>query len=656
MHQRTFSVFYRVIGYLVSVHVLMLFFFSLCRLLVWLANMPDGDVSWGLLFRSLCIGVKFDMLIACYISALPFVVLTILSLFMQSKANGGSVISRAIRGAAWWYGILVGAAVFVGVADARYFRFFDNHLNFQVTEWFGFVGDTAGMLFGDTVNLLYLAIAVVLIALFEWLLIVLTRSSRASVLAAELPKAKASSYAIPVVCTVLLYGLTFLGMRGSVQRYPLKVSFAYFCDQPFYNKLGVNPVFNIIKSAEDGGRQMPRFLQVMDEAEALAYVQNELDITPTDTLRPLTRPVTAQGSLKGKNVVLIFMESMTSANLERQYNGQWLTPYLRSLRDSSLYWSNAFSTGIHTNNGIVGVHYGYVPNFAQAIMEVNAKHFTGLPYYLQRAGYDNMVFVTGNPQYDNMNSFWRDNHIPVIYSLYDYDSRYVVNNFGVQDDYMLSFGLRTLNNRTSDRPFFASFLTVSNHGPYVVSDAYKGRGAGDDERIIAYADDALRCFMEEARQTSWGKNTLFILVADHGTTLPCPYEMNLPYNTIPVYMVADGLPCEQWQFPASQTDIAPTVLSMLGIDFDNNSTGIDLLQQRRRYAFFVSNEHLGVSDGEWFYCYGIHNDQEHLYRIGSGEDMKEKEPSRTADMRQFGMAMERVNLTAMDKGWTAPDK
>ena len=656
MHNRSLYVFNRVVAYLLSAHFLSLLFLSCCRCVVLLSNIPPDGIRWELVPKAMLIGVKFDMLIACYVSSLPCLVLTLLAIGTMHLSSSHYILQRALRPVAWWYGLLFGILIFVGISDARYFQFFDNHLNFQVTEWFGFVGDTAGLLFGDAVNWLYLFIAVVLIGLYEWLLVRLTRRFRNSLALYEPQTLDRQAYLWSGVSCVLLYGLVFLGMRGSVQRYPLKVSFAYFCDHPFYNKLGVNPVFNIIKSAEGGKSSIPKALQTIDEQQALRYVQDQLHFMPQDTLRPLTRSVKAQGTLKGKNVVLIFMESMSAYNLERQYKGEWLTPYLRSLRDSSFYWSNAFSTGIHTNNGIVGVHYGFVPNFAQAIMEVNAKRYTGLPYHLQRAGYDNMVFITGNPQYDNMNSFWRDNHIPTIYSIYDYDDRYAVNNFGVQDDYMFSFGIRTLNARQSDRPFFASFLTVSNHGPYVVPDRFKDRGSTDAERIIAYADDAVGAFMREAQQTPWGKNTVFVLVADHGAALPCPYEMNLPYNSIPVYIVADGLPHQVYSAPASQTDIAPTILSLLGIDFENNSMGIDLMQEQRRYAYFVSNEHLGVSDGEWFYCYGIHNDQEHLYHIGSEEDMKEKEASRTADMRQFGMAMLRVNLTAMDKGWTAPDK
>ncbi len=593
------------------------------------------------------IGLKFDNLIVCYIQALPVIALTVLTMCMMHRPDVRRIVGSCKKAIAWAEGVLYGLVIIIEVANARYFHFFDNHLNYQVTEWFGFAGDTAGMVMQDKTNLWFLLIAVLLIVLFSFVLTTITRRSLSYHYTHD-TNTSLSSYLTGAAVCIVVYGLVFIGMRGSFQRYPLKVSFAYYCNKPFYNKLGVNPVFNIIKTAKNGGNKLPDFLAAVSEEEAETYVQAQLSDNvlsaglSTDSLFADTpchdRPL---------NVVLILMESMTRVNLERQYNGQYLTPYLRALRDSSWYWSNAYSAGIHTNNGIVASQYGYVPNFARTMMEVNPNHYTGLPYYLQQAGYHNLVFVTGNPQYDNMNSFWRDNYIHTIYSLYDYDSKAVVNNFGVPDDYMFRWGIDKLN--TVDEPFFATFLTVSNHSPYVVPEAYRSRGENDEERIIAYADDAVRQFMTAAKQTEWGQHTLFVLSADHGAQLASPYEMTLPYNEIPVYFVAPGLKWQQYDEPASQIDIFPTALAMLGIPYENTTLGTDLLHGSRRYAFFASNEHLGVSDGEWFWCYGMNSRQEHLYRIGSPEDVKAAYPERTEEMRRYGVCMQRANLERMNQ-------
>jgi len=278
---------------------------------------------------------------------------------------------------------------------------------------------------------------------------------------------------------------------------------------------------------------------------------------------------------------------------------------------------------------------------------------------LQKNGYSTMCFITGNPQYDNMNSFWRDNSIEDLYSLYDYDASAAVNNFGVSDTYLFEWGLRKLEERSKEgKPFFASFLTVSNHGPYVIPEEYVGRSENVRDQGIAYADGALEQFVEKAKQTDWGKNTIFVLVADHGAAyIPhVQYEMPLSYNHVPVYFYSDLLTPQRIDRPASQIDIWESVLSMLGIPYENNCLGVDLFTQSRRYAFFVNDEQLGVCDGEYFWCYSINSARERLYRIDDVTDILQDEPERAAQMRAFGLNMQRVNLLAIEKKWTEPSR
>ncbi len=645
--------FLRSIVYVVSLHLICLLFLTLCRIVLALSNIPIDGLDMGLLIHSLAIGVKFDNLIASYISTLPWLVLPLTALILNARTSVAQVMPYMVKSAAWYYGIIYTPLIFLHIANARYFHFFDNHFNIGIIEWFGFVNETAGLVFDDKTNYIFLFIALIFITLFLFTISFLSR--RFSRDWQPVP-GNVKHYATMSAVSLLLWGVCFCGMRGSFQRYPLRVSFAYFGNHPFYNKLGVNPLFNIIKSAEYGRVGIPKVLQAIDEKDAIAYVQRTLDIEPIDSLRPLVREGVVQQQVTGKpNVVLIFMESMTSYNLERQGNGEWLTPYLRQLREKSIYFSNAYSTSIHTNNGIVGVHYGFLPNFAKPSMNVNAERYTGLPYYMQKAGYRTLCFVTGNPQYDNMNSFWRDNSIEEIYSLYDYSADKAVNRFGVQDDYMFEWGLNKLNEiSVSGQPFFASFLTVSNHAPLVVPEAYVQRAPTQDEQIIAFADDAIRQFMETAEQTAWGKNTVFVLVADHGTPLPSPYDMCLPYNSIPIYICSPQLTPQEITTPISQIDIWETVLSLLGIPYSNNCLGIDALNQTREYAFFVSDTHLGASDGEYFYCFNMQSQTDFLYRIGSGDNLIDSYPDRAARMREYAQKMQRVNLLIIDNHWTEP--
>lgn len=158
--------FYRVVGYLVAVHILCLLAMTLCRVVLMLSNMPAEGIDWTLLPTAMLIGVKFDNLIACYMGIVPFVFLPVFSLCLLDKPHYAAWMQKAITGMEWYWSCVYAVLLFIGVADARYYTFFENHLNISVTEWFGFVGDTAGMILGDKVNWIYIIITLILITLY----------------------------------------------------------------------------------------------------------------------------------------------------------------------------------------------------------------------------------------------------------------------------------------------------------------------------------------------------------------------------------------------------------------------------------------------------------------------------------------------------------
>lgn len=161
----------KTIGYLIAVHVLGMLAMSACRLVLLFANIPEAGIDWSLAGHAMLLGLKFDNFIGCYIAALPCVVLPVLALTCPIRVS-----KIAAKISSWWFGILYTLVLFIEVANARYFHFFENHFTIGITEWFGFVGDTAGMVFGDATNWLFLAIAIVLIALYILALRAITRT------------------------------------------------------------------------------------------------------------------------------------------------------------------------------------------------------------------------------------------------------------------------------------------------------------------------------------------------------------------------------------------------------------------------------------------------------------------------------------------------
>lgn len=627
-----------ILRYLLSIHVFALIIMSLFRGALYWANMhqvkglEDGH---SLLSRAMFKGILFDNVIACYVVALPLLILTILAL-----ANKLPKIAIKISNV---YFIVLYTLVFaLSAANIPYFQYFSSHMGVAALVWLKFGGETAGMMLQESAYYVYFALFFAVVILFVFVTIYFGRQ----VFRAERANLQKRDYRLYIPLTIILWGVCFVGIRGGLERYPLRIGGAYFCNNSFINQLGINPVFFMIKSGSSYMNTTNYLDGLMDESDALSSVQKELCVV--DSIKdfcPISRTVHVDGFPKNANVVVVLMESLSTGFLEYEYKGNNLMPYLNSLINKSYYFENFYSAGTHTNNGIASTLYGYPPHFDKTMMGSEVTHYVGLPYTLKSLGYQTLFFLTSNPQYDNMNSFLYENGFDRIYSQYDYPEDKVVNNFGVQDDYLFEYGVDRLNEAAKkDKPFFATFMTVSNHPPLIIPDRFKDSADTDEKRIIAFADYSLQSFMQAAEKQDWYRNTIFVFLGDHGKNIEKhTYDMILSLNHIPLVIYSpmfDDMPKRFTQF-GNQMDVFPTVMGLLNHTYQNNSLGDDLLKTNRPFTYFVSDHHLGCIGDEFFYIYTLGNKNEGLYRYREREtdNLNAMYPVVVDSMRSYSVSM-----------------
>ncbi|WP_165043983.1 LTA synthase family protein [Dysgonomonas sp. ZJ709] len=622
--------------YLLSVHISALIILTVFRCILYIANMHyvnDVDDKLSLFGGAILKGVQFDNVMACYIVALPVAVLTIMSLFNKVPA-------AVIKGFNIYFIILYTIVFAFSAADIPYFKYYFMHMGASIFNWIGFEG-TAGMIFQESSYYIYFAVFIILSFLFSAMVMSIGKRLLKKQ-AANLTK-KDYKFYIPVV--ILVWGLCFLGIRGTFERYPLRVGDAYFCNNSFFNQLGVNPAFYFVKSSSAFFKKNNKLAGTIDQKDAILFVQKEFNIDTKIDSNPISRLVKTEGAPKDANVIIILMESMSSENLDTEYQGNKLMPYLNDLIDKSYYFENFYSSGIHTNNGIASTLYGFPPIFDQTMMSADVDFYTGLPINLKEQGYQTLFFLTSNPQYDNMNSFLLENGFDRIFSQYDYPKEKVVNNFGVQDDYLFEYGLNKLSNIAEQKkPFLATFMTVSNHPPYVIPKQFMDAGKNDAESILRFADHSLQDFMINAAKQEWYDNTIFVILGDHGKPSDKqPYEMCMGYNHVPLIIYSplfDDMPKRFEQF-GGQIDIFPTVMGLLNRPYINNSLGVDLFKTERPYMYFVSDSHLGCVDNNFFYIYNpaTKTDALHKYRNIEEENLIQQYPNVADSMKNYSISM-----------------
>ena len=595
--------------YILTIHITALLFLTVFRVVLLLTNLnniSDQGVETSWIFTALFRGVWFDNVIACYISVLPLVVLSLFGLFNVFN----KYLVRFFNG---YYILFFGLTFAASVADIPYFNYFFKHLNSSIFNWKEEGGNAMQMILQESSYYVYFLLLIVAVVLFSYIVI---RVGQISLKPDKIKLVKKQYLIYSPIC-LLLIGLCFLGIRGKLGRNPIKTSQAYFCNNSFLNQLGLNPTFFLMRSVIENSKKHISVDSLMTQDEAIAYVQNALNIHVDESSpSPVYRQVQGQEETKDVNIVFVLMESM-SADLLKLKGGS-LTPYLNSLIKESYYFDNFYSAGNHTNHGVAATLFGLPSLFDKNMMkDVDIAKCYGLPNILKDRGYQTMFFVTHESQYDNMNAFLLENGIERMYAQEDYPSSKVVNGFGVQDDFLFEYALKTLDEQSKkEKPFFATLLTISNHPPYVVPDKFKSVSKEPSEQIVAFVDDAIGQFMIEAKEKEWYKNTIFVFLGDHGKIVGNSiYDMPLSYNHIPLVIHSPmfGDAPKVFDNIGGQIDVFPTVMGLLDYAFDNNTLGEDIIKNKRPYMFFTSDDMMGCINNNFFYIYNPTTQHEGLF-------------------------------------------
>ena len=626
-----------VLAYLLGAHVLALVLTSLFRVVQWFVlHGMMGNGTAASVVPAFIRGIWFDNVIGCYILIVPLTVLLL-------AASFGYCAGWLRRVAGWWLGIFYTLVLAVSAANIPYFAYFFKNIDASIFGWFGYAGTTAGMLVGETSYWAYFALFIIAVVLLITALVWLRK--RADRKVKTEPKAMGwGSVPVRLVISAALIGLCVFGIRGRTGYNPIKISQAYYCDDPFLNQLGISPSFNLITSMLDGMRKENAELHLMPNQEAIAFVRHEMGLTgAADSTALLRRQVVADTVTAHPNVVFILMESMSASLMQTFGQKARLTPTLDSLYQHSLAFTRFYSAGIHTNHGITATLYSFPALMMRNLMKGTVTpHRSGIATVLHEEGYHNLFFMTHESQYDNMNAFLRTNGYDEVYAQEDYPAEEVVNSFGVPDRFLFSYALPVINRTAATgKPFMATLLTISNHPPYVIPPSMPTVTKEPETQIVEYADRCIGEFLAQAKQQPWYDNTIFVILADHGKLVgEMDSELPQSYNHIPCIMFGPGIPEKRYDGLATQIDVMPTLLGCMGISYENEGFGTDLLRHPRQRVFYTSDTQLVARDT--IACV-IHNPQmqrDFYYEVGdNGLLHPTAQTARHDSLRRYVFAM-----------------
>jgi phosphoglycerol transferase MdoB-like AlkP superfamily enzyme len=540
-------------------------------------------------------GLMYDTSASGYLLAIPFVFSLLSDVFnVKNKAFEKAYFILTL--------ILFCFGAFVCLTDIPYFLYFNTRVTSAALNWFA----TPKIVLGFIAESYEYYIYGVLIFAVWYLYYRIIRKIFRTWTAQSENYQKPQSWKLKYSLFFLVFAVVqFAGIRGKVlTRRPLSWGEAFSTTYPFVNYAGLNPVFTLGSSYFAKDKSNPVNIVVMDEKQALANMRSYYGIKDAGYDSPMARECKFDSTHK-RNVIVVVMESMGTCYLgETGFFKPSVTPFLDSLSKSGIYFNNFYADGIHTYNGMWSVFTSLnsPPSESNAMVSIdNAQTYSGIGSTLYNNGYETFFGCPHDANFDNMGGVMSMNGFKKVLSAGEFLNKEYVNVWGTSDHYLFKNSLPDIKRMgRSGKPFLAALLTISNHGPYHLPDplpaGFHPKYSTPHERAVEYADWSIKNFIDSVKSEPWFDNTIFVFVADHGKNLRPNYEMNYYTKHIPMIFWSPKIiskPQVVSNF-GSQVDLFPTLMELLGINYVNNTLGVNLFREKRQYAAFSAHSILGA--------------------------------------------------------------
>ncbi len=613
--------------FLLLVYFLTMLVFALLRLF-FLLNFTEflDDATLWEIATAFVIGARFDQIVVLYV---------LLPLALVLPWVG--LQRRWVRtGAIGYVAALLSFVFLLLLADIRFYSYFESHLNFLAYEYIGEGPTFWNQITADPMFLPYLALWLVLSALFTLAVVALTRRTRGV--------RERRSWTSQAIWFLALLALMFVGIRGRVGLAPIDWGAAYFCQNRLLNQLALNGVYvlgrNLTEHSGDlrlSSREESERFPFVDFQSGLDSVRAALHQPGDEWLEPESsvRRITHQGERDlgfQPNVIVVLMESWSARNTGSLGSTRDLTPYFDSLASRGILFTNFYASGIRTSFGLPATLGSFPSLPGRSIMgRYDALHpFVMLSEILHTRGYHNVFVYGGDLVFDNMEGFFMTKMYDRVCGEDQLGGQSAFSKWGIPDHVVFEKTIALID--SLPRPFQLTTLTLSNHEPYDLPDSSTQRylDSSDSSRTFnaqLYADHAIGLFASALARLPVLDSTIVLFTADHakygaGRYMLDPEIFHIPLLVFsPTIVGSVGRTVDKY---GSQTDILPTLMGLLGGDYEHSSWGRDLLrltEDDAGFAIINAGDRIGGIDGRYFYLewLGRYNATYDLSKLGKAD-------------------------------------
>ena len=398
---------------------------------------------------------------------------------------------------------------------------------------------------------------------------------------------------------------SFLLMRGGIQQIPINIDAAYFSNQAILNDLSVNSAYYFGNSfflfnKSDIESHVKQSLSPEENALANAYYRwHPSDIRLFNVNKP--------------NVIFIIFEGWSAHGVGAISGKKSATPFFDKLSKSGVLFTKLYAANTTSEIGNSAILSGFtgVPESPLPLYTEKHRNVSTLSDLLKSKGYSTSYLFSGDLKYGNIKGFLTEHSYDRLQDENDFDPSLPKGKLNYYDSDLYDKFLKEI--RLNEPPFLACTFTGSTHFPYdcpMKKFPFHGEEA-DYLNSMVYADDCLKRFFTKAKTQDWYKNTVFVLVSDHGHNSP---GIASPYLTetfkIPCLIVGPALK-EMHQGLVvdrvfSQGDLAATLANQLDLRPETFPFSRNMLSDKTVEGAFISTiRGFGFVNSKGGYIYNL---------------------------------------------------
>ena len=391
---------------------------------------------------------------------------------------------------------------------------------------------------------------------------------------------------------VVLSAACIIPIRGGFQLAPINQSSVYFSSKRILNQAAENPIWVFCQSIlEDSRRDLAKLYCSSDPEKARAFCDS--------LFRDDGKTVKVLQSEK-PNIVLIIWESLSAKVVGCTGGIIPSTPNLDKLAKSGMLFTGMYANGDRSDKGLVSI-LSATPAFGKISLMSHPNITANLPFLnrrFQENGYKSSYLYGGELEFANMKSYLLNAGFDKLIGKEDFPPETYNSKWGAHDEVVFDRQLKEADKET--QPFFHMLFTLSSHEPFEVPGEKTPLGLSRDSlfcRAHRYTDRCLGNWVKSASKKPWWKNTLVIVVADHGHTLPGnsgdsdPEKYRIPMVWFGPALNQSGIVSKV----GNQTDLFSTLCRQLGDTMALPAFSKNMFSDgSKNFAYFAFREGSGL--------------------------------------------------------------